>query len=111
MDMVHIRLQLNIKEMIYFDGEIISSEEARVIITGRDLSLKKDLVFSKSQYIRDWQINTFKTLTRMCVDEGIRWRAIKGRYDIDRGGRRLLRRHLAIVQQLSLLEKIWNIIK
>ena len=47
----------------------------------------------------------------MYCDEGIIWRAIKGRYDIDRGGKRLLRRHLAIVGQLSILDKIWNIIK
>lgn len=111
MDMVHIRLQLNIKEMIYFDGEIISSEEARVIITGRDLSLKKDLVFSKSQYVRDWQMKTFNTLTLMCVDEGIRWRAINGRYDIDRGGARLLRRHLTIVGQIDKFDKIWKLLK
>ena len=96
--------------MIYFEGEIISSEEARVIITGRDLSLKKDLVFSKSPYIRDWQINTFNTLTRMGVDEGIRWRAINGRYDIDRGAH-LLRRHLTIVGQIDKFDKIWKLLK
>jgi hypothetical protein len=97
--------------IIILDREIIPVEEVRIILTGRDLDLKKDLKLSKDPYQKDWEQRTYVSLKRMYVDEGIIWRAIKGRYDIDRGGRRLLRRHLAIVQQLSLLDKIWNIIK
>ena len=96
---------------VIVDREIICASEVWMIRTGRDLDLKKDLVFSKDPYQKDWEMRTYATLKRMYCDEGIIWRAIKGRYDIDRGGRRLLRRHLAIVGQLNLLEKIWNIIK
>ena len=97
--------------IIILDQEIIPAEEVRIILTGRDLDLKKDLTFSKDPYQKDWELKTYATLKHMYCEEGIIWRAIKGRYDIDRGGRRLLRRHLAMVQQLNLLEKIWNIIK
>lgn len=97
--------------MIYFEHEIISEVEVRVIITGRDLDLKKDFKFSKDAYTRTWQMNTYNSLKLMGCDEGIIWRAINGRYDIDRGGQRLLRRHLTIVGQMYLLNKIWNLIK
>lgn len=96
---------------IILDKEIIPASEVRIILTGRDLDLKKDLEFSKDPYDMEWEQRTYITLKRMYVEEGIIWRAIKGRYYVDRGGKRLLRRHLAIVGQLNLLEKIWNLIK
>lgn len=97
--------------VVIVDREIICASEVWMIRTGRDLDLKKDLVFSKDPYKMEWEQRTYLTLKRMYVEEGIVWRTIKGRYDIDRGGKRLLKRHLAIVGQLNLLEKIWNIIK
>ena len=97
--------------IIIFEREIIPEAEVRIIITGRDLDLKKDFKFSKDAYTRTWQMNTFNTLKLMGCDEGIIWRAINGRYDIDRGGQRLLRRHLTVVGQMYLLNKIWNLIK
>ena len=97
--------------VVIVDKEIITASEVLMIRTGRDLDLKKDLVFSKDPYKMEWEQRTYITLKRMYADEGIIWRSLKGRYDIDRGGKRLLKRHLAIVGQLNLLEKIWNIIK
>ena len=97
--------------IIIFEHEIIPEAEVRIIITGRDLDLKKDFKFSKDSYTRTWQMNTFNILKLMGCDEGIIWRAINGRYDIDRGGQRLLRRHLTVVGQMYLLNKIWNLIK
>lgn len=97
--------------IVIFEHEIIPETEVRVIVTGRDLDLKKDFKFSKDSYTRTWQMNTFNILKLMGCDEGVIWRAINGRYDIDRGGQRLLRRHLTIVGQMYLFNKIWNLIK
>ena len=97
--------------MIYFEPEIIPEAEVRIIITGRDLDLKKDFKFSKDMYTRTWQMNTFNILKLMGCDEGIIWRAINGKYDIDRGGQRLLRRHLTVVGQMYLFNTIWELIK
>jgi hypothetical protein len=97
--------------MIYFEHEIITDSEIWIIITGRDLDLKKDFKFSKDEYTRTWQMNTFNILKLMGCDEGIIWRAINGKYDIDHGGQRLLRRHLAVVGQMYLFTRIWNLIK
>ena len=96
-------------EAVIVDREIICASEVWMIRTGRDLGLK-DLEFSKDLYIMEWEQKIYITLKRMYVDEGIIWRAIKGRYDVGRGGKRLLRRHLAIVGQPNLLDKIWRII-
>ena len=98
-------------KVIILDKEIIPASEVRIISTGRDLDLKKDLEFSKDPYISEWEQKIYITLKRMYVDEGIIWRAIKGRYDIDRGGARLLRRHLAIVGQIDKFDKIWKLLK
>ena len=98
-------------EAVIVDREIICASEVWRIRTGRDLDLKKDLEFSKDPYIMEWEQKIYITLKRMYVDKGIIWRAIKGRYDVGRGGKRLLRRHLAIVGQPNLLDNIWNIIK
>lgn len=98
-------------DIIIFEHEIIPESEVRIIITGRDLDLKKDFKFSKDAYTRTWQMNTFNILKLMGVDEGIIWRAINGRYDIDCGGQRLLRRHLTVVGQMYLFTRIWNLIK
>lgn len=98
-------------EAVIVDREIICASEVWRIRTGRDLDLKKDLEFSKDPYNMEWEQRTYITLKRMYVDEGIIWRAIKGRYDIDRGGARLLRRHLAIVGQIDKFDKIWKLLK
>ena len=98
-------------DIIIFEHEIIPESEVRIIIAGRDLDLKKDFKFSKDKYTRKWQETTFAKLKLMGCDEGIIWRAINGKYDIDRGGHRLLRRHLTVVGQIYLLDKIWNLIK
>lgn len=97
--------------VIVFEREIISVREIITIKTGRDIDIKTGLKFSKDPYTKAWEINAYKQLKEMGCDEGIIWRAIKGRYDLERGGQRLLRRHLAIVDQTRLLQKIWNIIK
>lgn len=98
-------------EAVIVDREIICASEVWMIRTGRDLDLKKDLEFSKDPYNMEWEQRTYITLKRMYVDEGIIWRAIKGRYDIDRGGARLLRRHLTIVGQIDKFDKIWKLLK
>jgi hypothetical protein len=97
--------------MIYFEHEIITDSEIWIITVGRDLDLKKDFKLSKDKYTRKWQENTLAKLKLIGCDEGIIWRAINGKYDIDRGGQRLLRRHLTVVGQMYLLDKIWNLIK
>lgn len=97
--------------MIYFEHEIITEEEIWTITVGRDLDLKKDFKFSKDAYTRTWQMNTFNILKLIGCDEGIAWRAINGKYDINRGGQRLLRRHLTVVGQMYLFTRIWNLIK
>lgn len=97
--------------MICFEHEIITDLEIWIITVGRDLDLKKDFKFSKDKYTRKWQETTFAKLQLMGCDEGIIWRAINGKYDIDRGGQRLLRRHLTVVGQRYLLNNIWNLIK
>ena len=98
-------------EAVIVDREIICASEVWRIRTGRDLDLKKDLEFSKDPYNMEWEQRTYITLKRMYVDEGIIWRAIKGHYDIDRGGARLLRRHLTIVGQIDKFDKIWKLLK
>lgn len=97
--------------VIIFEHEIISVREIVAIKTGMDIDLKTGLNFSTDPYTKAWEINTYKQLKEVGCDEGIIWRAIKGRYDLEKGGQRLLRRHLAIVNQEHLLRIIWNLIK
>lgn len=97
--------------MIVFEREIIGDQEIIMIKSGRDLDLKKDLKLSKDIVIREWQEKTLVSLKRMGCDLCIAYRAINMRYDLDRGGARLLRRHLTITDQMYLYEKIWNLLK